>query len=756
MFNKKIDEKSNFQDVVDTEELLNQKDDGESEEIKEIVKNKTSKDKEEKKIVKFTKSKFKNMKFGTRLGIIIGILVAIALFACNLIVLKTYNGKYTDAKEDYYASVASESSANLYNIIDEALISSQSLDSFLQNNYDKCGGFEASSTKYLSEVNGTKLTSGQYEVENYFLNSIWSTISNSEVIAGVGMYFEPKKFSASMSNYSYYVDIKGAEDRTMSDTGAKYAEYSASDVYKEAKETKAVIMTDPYMKNDTYIISVAVPLIVDERFVGVAVTDILVDTFGSAIANFEEGIDIFVISNDGVVFFDSEDIDMTGSNLTDIISEKDSAALLSKETYVDAIKDNKGNKDTLFSITKEIANRNIKFAISVPTTLITSTATAITIDMILVSLVLLIVVLIVIRIFIRKAVKPIEVIVQAAEQINKGDLDINVQVENRDEFGHLADTFNDMVVQIKAILTDMGSELNKMASGDFSEINVHEELYVGNYITIYTDIVNINRKLSQTLLEIDLAQKNVFDKSDLVSASSQALSQGATEQAASIEELSATISSISDQIVKNADDAVIARDIVEKTGQELEESHYQMNNMQEAMTEIASTNTEISKIIKTIDDIAFQTNILALNASVEAARAGEAGKGFAVVANEVRNLAEKSAEAARLTSELIENAVTSVNKGRRLTDITAKSLNTVMEMEKDVVEKVENISKASEGQAEEISQIDSGINQISSVVMANSASAEETAANAEDLTSQSKILKNLIENFDLDQNNSEK
>lgn len=216
-----------------------------------------------------------------------------------------------------------------------------------------------------------------------------------------------------------------------------------------------------------------------------------------------------------------------------------------------------------------------------------------------------------------------------------------------------------------------------------------------------------------------------------------------------MEELAATINEISNQVKSNAENAHNVNKLADDVGLKMTESNQQMQTMIEAMKEISSSSSEIGKIIKTIEDIAFQTNILALNAAVEAARAGEAGKGFAVVADEVRNLASKSAEASKNTAVLIESSILAVEKGTKIADETAHTLLESVEGAQKVTRTIDQISKASEEQASSISQITQGIDQISNVVQTNSATAEESAAASEELSGQAQILKGLISQFKL-------
>ena len=255
--------------------------------------------------------------------------------------------------------------------------------------------------------------------------------------------------------------------------------------------------------------------------------------------------------------------------------------------------------------------------------------------------------------------------------------------------------------------------------------------------------------LNSMMGQINVSAEQVSCGSEQVSAGAQALSQGASEQAATVEELAVSMDDITRQIAANAKRSAQAGSRATAVSMETVESNRRMQELLEAMGEIRDGSREIAMIAKTIEEIAFQTNILSLNASVEAARAGEAGRGFAVVANEVRNLAVKSAEASGNTAVLIENSLRAVRGGVRMADDTAKSLQNVVEGVKYIEESIRGITEASGAQAGSAEQVSQGIEQISSVVQVNSATAEESAAASEELSAQAQLLKELIRKFRL-------
>lgn len=356
---------------------------------------------------------------------------------------------------------------------------------------------------------------------------------------------------------------------------------------------------------------------------------------------------------------------------------------------------------------------------------------------------------VVISIFMARSVsKPMEACSQRLVQLSLGDLTTPVpEVSSHDEVGDLAGATNELVNKLKTVISEMTTILGELAAGNLNVEHVNE--YQGDFAPLHTSTVQIIAALNEAFHQITLSADQVSAGSNQVSDSAQALSQGATEQAASVEQLAATINDISMQVQNNADGAQDANHKVNDVGIKLMDSNRQMENMIQAMQEISDASDEISKIIKTIEDISFQTNILALNAAVEAARAGNAGKGFAVVADEVRNLATKSQEASKGTAQLIARSLQAVKQGSQIADDTANSLASVVGGTKEIIAGIDAIAEASAAQAESIAQVSQGIDQISSVVQTNSATAEESAAASEELSGQAQLLQSLVERFQL-------
>lgn len=347
----------------------------------------------------------------------------------------------------------------------------------------------------------------------------------------------------------------------------------------------------------------------------------------------------------------------------------------------------------------------------------------------------------------RSISRPVEEMAQAAKKMAQGDLNIQVESHSNDEIGQLGQALSGMILSIRSYIEDIRVNLAKISKGDLTVTTDMD--YQGDFVALKDSIDGIVLSLNDVMMQINMAAGQVATSSQQVSAGSQALAQGAAEQAESIEELSTSINGISKHTQNTAEHAVSATGNVDKVNSEIESCNSDMKEMVQEMSRIQDASHQIEKIIKTIEDIAFQTNILALNAAVEAARAGTAGKGFAVVADEVRNLAGRSSEAVKETTVLIRKSIDEVQSGSKIMEATASSLQRVVETAQSVAETVTRISEASEKQSEAILQVNAGVGQISSVVQNNSATAEQSAAASEELSGQAQLLKELVNKFRL-------
>jgi methyl-accepting chemotaxis protein len=333
------------------------------------------------------------------------------------------------------------------------------------------------------------------------------------------------------------------------------------------------------------------------------------------------------------------------------------------------------------------------------------------------------------------------------KKMSEGDLSARIDGEFKGRLGELKDAVNLSVDRISNVTGDISRVLGQISAGNLALDRVRT--YKGDYSAISEALNNILSTLGEVMGRISVSSDQVLSGSSQVAVGSQNLSQGAAEQASTVEELTASISEIAVQTKSNALDTNKARALGTTVMQNVKTGITQMDGMLGAMEELRSSSGKISRIIKTIDDIAFQTNILALNAAVEAARAGQAGKGFAVVAEEVRTLAGRSANASRETTALIEETISKVNAGSTISEKTAGDLSSIADGINSMQDLIAKIAASSNEQASALSQIDTGITQVSQVVQTNSATAEESAAASEELSSQAAALKNMVAHFKL-------
>ena len=346
---------------------------------------------------------------------------------------------------------------------------------------------------------------------------------------------------------------------------------------------------------------------------------------------------------------------------------------------------------------------------------------------------------------------PVDEMQKVTLAVSKGDFESVIRYHGTDALGHLADNMRNLTATIKEIITDVEMQLKAMGEGNFNIRSRKEEMYLGSFSRLQEAMTKLSVAVSETMAQIDVSADQVNSGGEQISSSAQALAQGSTEQSSSVQELAQTISGISRAIDETALHAQNAKEDNQASHDQIAICSKHMAELMGAMKAIEEKSLEISKVIKTIEDIAFQTNILALNAAVEAARAGAAGKGFAVVADEVRNLATKSQEASKSTATLIEETVQAVNEGSRLSIETDEALKEVVVRAQKVMDAVTRISQATDAQSRDVQQVSTGIDQISSVVQTNSATAEESAAASEELSGQASVLKDLVGQFTLRQ-----
>lgn len=346
----------------------------------------------------------------------------------------------------------------------------------------------------------------------------------------------------------------------------------------------------------------------------------------------------------------------------------------------------------------------------------------------------------------KKIVHPITTVVDRLKLLAEGDLHSATPIpEVNDETAILMNSLAETTQDLQGVITEIDDHLTEISNGNFL-INVDRD-FKGDFAQISESFRRIIHSLSTAMRNIDDNAECVQHGAVDLSGAAQLLAEGATDQASAIEELTATITEVSEKISINAQNAEKTREIVAGMGDQIVESNEHMKKNTEAMDNIRVASDKIAEIISSIEEIADQTSLLALNASIEAAKAGNNGRGFAVVATQVGVLADQSSEAARNTKDLIQNALLAVDEGMQLANSTAESLLAVVDHVKVVNSSMSEIAEASDNQALAVSQITEGINQIAGVIESNSATSEESAASSQELSSQADMLKELVGRF---------
>ena len=677
------------------------------------------------------------------------ILPALAVLIVGIVIMVTIVGIYS-------SKIATELTEDLVNTTVEQYINE--FRTVSQNAYSAMTAI-APVVQSIAETSETPRESISEALEG--------ALSGVDHIMGIWTCWEPNALDGKDSEYAGapYYDASGRFIPYIIKDGTDfhyeplvgYDDPVAGDFYLGAKNRGKPHITDLYTyqtaKGEISVFTISIPLIKDGKVVGAVGADIdpqnIIDAMNKG--KILKGGYIFTVSPGGL---------LATHQRADLLMQPYKSTWMSEfQPEIDKILSDGGEiSKTVYS---NITNTNMRFhgrgimigdtgrywlvCGVVPTREVTASSTTLLWVIIAIGLIIIGGIGFTILYIVRRSLQALPRLTATAEAMAIGDI-TTVTIgaggeKTKNEIALLGRAFSRMTAAIR----EQAEVLSAIARGDYS---------VGVPIRSEKDVMNraINGMLdssNRTLSQINAAASQLSTGAKQIADGSQALASGATEQAATIEELSGTVHEITTQTEENASMTVRAAALSEGVRTKAEEGSAQMSNMMAAVRDISSSSRDIGRVIKVIDDIAFQTNILALNAAVEAARAGEAGKGFAVVAEEVRNLAAKSAEAAKSTGSLIESSISKAETGVQIAERTAASLSEIVVGVNETSGIVERISAASEQQHYAISQINTGIEQVTQVVQQNSATAEESAAASEQMSGQADLLASLVAQFKL-------
>ena len=686
-----------------------------------------------------------------RISLLLCVSMLVVFVLVNFVLINAVGKSFDKVNQDYLYAQTAMNVEKINESITLTENTAKAISDHLSEMYAESDEGEATQPSLLKDT--VLLTERRAYEERYLLDSIWEMIRHDEYIMGAGVFFEPNAFQEGEPEYAMYLGRDNGDEnkRFFKFLDYKFYGNGAEQYYTKASQEKVSHVVDPFVSSITgeTIFVLVVPILNNGQFMGTVVVDLNVKMFNAlGIDESGEGAKTFfdVINKDGKFVYSSNP-DAVGKNLADYVGE---------ENFKENIQ-SRFDKETIFNVkdshrVRYFAPLNIddtswyvQSAMSLD--IYNEGKNQLLVALITAEVILFILLQLVLFTALKKSLQPLGKLAEESDKLANGNFDIKVSYAQEDEIGRLVKSFNNIVKRLNYVVSDLQAKLTAFAQGDFGSEIKEDENYQGDFRPILTSLQDISTSLNGTLKNVHTSSSEVSGSADQVSSMAQRISEGTTKQASSIAELSKTMEDITEQIRHTTKQAEKAQQLGVVSGSHVETSNQKMTDMQGAMEEITEKSKEISKIIKTIDDIAFQTNILSLNAAIEAARAGEAGKGFAVVADEVGNLAKKSQEAAQNTSLLIEETIGAVQKGAKFTEETAEALQSVSESTNQVNDLIEEISKASEEESAGVSRLSEGLQEISAVVQENSATAEESAATAEELSAQANLMNDLISKF---------
>ena len=709
----------------------------------------------------------KTMKLSLKMALTLGFISAFVICVMNICTVHNTRISFTQALDKNMEDKGRASSEELSSMISKMNAISSIIYNGVNSEEDGKGDWIIKNLQeerqtvtpmkesgFRSRVVDAELNMKQYNSESVLLESLSALIASDENIVGAGAFFEPDGFVKVNGDYAPYLSKNDYSTKTLHNFS--YDHYKVKEYYTEAQESKKTVITEVYedLLSGAKVFSISQPLFANDRFIGIVLLDIDVNIFSSIQQEDSRFPSLYsdILDAHGNVMY-SKNPELIGKSVSESKSETEYRKMQEEmekgKIFHLAEKDQGGEEKRVYFIPTDVMGSTWWIMLSVKQAelmapvirlIFVCTAFAFFAVMVLAST---------LYFLIKKSLKPLEGMARVGKKVSKGDFSESISYLKDDEIGQIGQGFKQVTENIREITSDLEEKLEELSKGNFRVDLEDEEKYQGEYRPLIDSLRNIRSQLNGTILEIQKSASEVSSTSEQVSNGAQSLSQGATEQASSVEELSASMSEIADSIKVTTKKAEDAKGLSERVGEAVTVSTGKMEEMTRAMAEITEKSTEIEKIIKTIDDIAFQTNILSLNAAIEAARAGEAGKGFAVVADEVGNLAQKSAKAAQNTGLLIEETKDAVERGAKISRETGESLSTVVERAGKINTMIFEITKETERESEGMSQLTVGMEQISAVVQTNSATAEESAAASEELSGQAAILDDLVSQFQL-------
>lgn len=578
----------------------------------------------------------------------------------------------------------------------------------------------------------------------------------SDIIDGKLSIDERKALLLAAAEETEFKDfsIGYADGKTYNDT-----DISERDYFKNAMNGTTYISSPVVRKTDGKLTIMVGSKIKDKAFDGIIYGGIDVDFFSKMLENVklgETGMGMIVDSNGMIIAY--PDQQMVIDQICPIeIAESDSSYEGMAQLVSEMVTGDSGTitftmpdgREYLAGYTPVEGIEGWSMAVMMQTSEVASSIMELIKLCVIVVVLVLLLEIVLVSVFAVGIAYPIKMATAEIKNIARGNLSKDTEKINasKDETLILVENVEITKNNLSDYIGEIGQVLSGIADGNLDQSITRD--YEGDFVKIKDSLNKIINSLNVTLGEVSMASANLLEGARQVEMASQALASASTEQASAVVEISSSIEGISKNVTENTNDVVRVNELTQTAKKEADTGTSQMDKMMNAMTDISNSSQSIAKIMKVIDDISFQTNILALNASVEAARAGVHGKGFAVVAEEVRTLASKSSEAASEISEMIDDTINKINHGTSIAEDTSEELNKIVKDIDEIADIMEHIADMSKDQALAISQVDQGLDQISAVVQNNSATSEQCAASAVELSGQADGLMRQVKNYKL-------
>ncbi len=691
---------------------------------------------------------YKNMRLNKRLSLVIGAFTLVAFLILNVVVDLLFTNVMNRMTSRSIQDICAKNVSEVRSIVERNDVLAKPLVNSVLTMVDKK---DTGEKLYPSIIEpSVNLTEIRADEDTVIKNDLWAIVDSNENIEGAGVFFNPYMFCEDIKYYEPFVTREDLKNLTVGTLD--YDLFKDMDYFVRAGETNQVIYGKPFTSDVTgnTIIPASYPIVKDGKFIGVVCIDISTKIFDSMLIEDRDtyqSLTVELDTGDQYVIY-SNNKDSEGKQFSDLLPAA------SVEFYKNMfgagqafMRENTGVRRYYTPVQVGGETWWVQTAVTVKE--LKEDLHQLMTVMSIIQALALIMLLGLLSFLLKKSLMPLEKLASIADDLSNGILKAEMDYKFNDEIGHLVNSMRNMINRFQKIIENLNHKLEEMANGNLQIENTETDIFVGEFAPMLQSMNVITEQLNSTMMDIRDASQNVESSSGQVASGAQALAQGSTEQASSVEELTNEMNKINAGIHMTSEKTTNANDLCRDSSSAVLESNKRMEELTHAMTDITEKSTEIGNIIKTIDEIAFQTNILALNAAIEAARAGEAGKGFAVVADEVGNLAQKSAEAAKSTAALIQDALDAVARGEEITKTTAEALNRAAESTDQVTELIKDISVAMTEQSTAVTNVSEGLDQISAVVQTNSATAEESAAASNELSNQASQMNHLISKFRL-------